>query len=522
MSESPNVETRSRGPVLPAGTTPEDVREQLLKVLASEAFHHSERLSRFLRFCVEAALTGEEAKLREHQIGIFVFDRPESFDPRIDSIVRVEARRLRSKLDRYFETEGRGDRVLIQFRKGSYVPTFRLHPGAVKPQAPAPPQPRTWTGVAVLPFRPAGSGPDAEFFADGLTQEVITALAGIENVRVIARTSSFQYREAGIDVCRIGEELKVDAVIEGAVSREGDRNRVAARLAGVAEGVYLWAGSFERDARDLFRVQEELALKIAEAVREHLPKRPAVRTAAGSAHPEAACSYLKGRYCLAGQNAEEIAKALDYFSQAVSLDGGLAAAHAGIAVCHAMLAYHGFADPRECRPRAHEAAARARALDAKSPEILVAASACSLLLNWDWPAAEDAILKSLGADAGYAPAHLWYGVLLACRGEVSEAVAELQQAYRSDPAGVARSGLLGRVLHLRGDRAGALRHYREAVNLDPQAFPPHEGMGWVYLETGDFDSALEEFEKARAMAGTGSILLGAVGCCHAKIGRAHV
>jgi serine/threonine-protein kinase len=373
--------------------------------------------------------------------------------------------------------------------------------------------------VAVLPFRPSGGGSDSVSFADGLTQEVITALAGIENVRVIARTSSSQYRDPGLDVCRIGEELKVDAIVEGAVSRAGDRQRVTVRLAGVAEGVYLWAGTFERDARDVFRVQEDLAMKIAEAAREHLPKRPAEQIGAGTAHPEAACAYLKGRHCLAGQNAGDVAKALEYFSQAVALDARMAAAHAGIAACHAMLACHGFADPRECRPRANEAAARARALDARSPEILAVSAVCSLLLNWDWAAAEDAILRALRAGPGCAPAHQWYGVWLACRGDFSEAAAELHQAYRADPAGVARSGLLGRVLHHRGDRAGALRHYLEAVKLDPRAFPAHEGLGWVYLDTGDTGRAMEEFEQARALSGSGAILLGAIGCCHAVAGR---
>ncbi len=503
---------------VPVGVAPRDAREQLERILASDGLRNSARLSRFLRFCVESALAGEESKLREHQLGIHVFDRPQSFDPRIDSIVRVEARRLRNKLNRYYDSEGRADPVLIQFRKGSYVPMFLRRGAAEGPRTAVPAAHHSWTGVAVLPFRPVG-GAEAGFFADGLTQEVITALTGLENVRVVARTSSFQYRGAEVDVCRIGEELKADAVIDGAVTREGDRFRITVRLAGIAEGIYLWAGAFERDARDLLRVQEELALKIAGSAAEYLQKRGVAAAGELPANPEAVCSYRKGVYCLAGRSEPALSRALECFSAAASQDRTMARAQAGAAMSHALLAYHGFAGPAERRPLAAEALALAQASGAPAPEVETAAGVLALLFEWDWDAAEASLRRAAAAEPGCVAAREWLGVLLACRGRFDHAAAELTAAYRLDPAAVAKGGMLGRVLHLRGDQAGALRLHREATGLDPHAYPPHAGLGWAHLESGCFAEAEDEFRAARALSGSPAILGGAIGHCLARAGR---
>ncbi|MCX6624961.1 MAG: hypothetical protein NTY38_28655 [Acidobacteria bacterium] len=273
MTDIPAPETDPNAPQLPPEISAAIVRAQLERVLASEFFSHSDRLSRFLRFAVEQVLLGHENKLKEYLIGVEVFDRQESFDPRIDSIVRVEARRLRTKLDQFYEADGRDDVIEIQFKKGRYVPNFRNRkgePGGRFSEALPIPSERDWRAIAVLPFASLSEDPANELFSDGLTQEILARLTGIPGLRVAARTSSFQYRERYPDIRRIGEELRVDLLLTGSVRREGGRARVTAHLIHVAEGYYVWSESHDCEIRDVFAAQEEISGKVLAAVRAKL------------------------------------------------------------------------------------------------------------------------------------------------------------------------------------------------------------------------------------------------------------
>jgi TolB-like protein len=242
-----------------SGLTPEAIHAELDRVLSSATFIRSKRLGRFLRFTVEQCLDGHQNALKEYLVGVEVFNKLETFDPRIDSIVRVEARRLRSKLERYYQTEGRDDQVVIQFRKGSYVPMiltreqYQAH-GYLDGAA------HTRSGkrsIAVSRFSNLGVEPSYSFFCSGITEDIVSALTKLPDFRIVARHAGVQG----------GDEVKSDFILEGSVRKQGDRLRIAAQLIDTATSVYVWSETYERDLSDAFAVQDEISRSIVSSLR---------------------------------------------------------------------------------------------------------------------------------------------------------------------------------------------------------------------------------------------------------------
>lgn len=243
--------------VTTGGIARTSVTSQLEKILASSTFVRSKRLGRFLRFAVEQCLEGRQSALKEYLVGVEVFNKLETFDPRIDSIVRVEARRLRSKLERYYQTEGREDGVVIQFRKGSYVPLLLTREqlksmgfgedfgfrGGTKT-------------VAVGKLTSLGLEDSYTYFCSGLAEDLISALTKVPGLRVVARPPG------GAD------ELRADFVLEGSVRRQGERLRIAMQLIDTVNNLYLWSETYERDMSDAFAVQDEISRAIVFALRK--------------------------------------------------------------------------------------------------------------------------------------------------------------------------------------------------------------------------------------------------------------
>lgn len=229
----------------------------LEKVLTSATFIRSKRLGRFLRFTVEQCLDGRQNCLKEYLVGVEVFNKLESFDPRIDSIVRVEARRLRSKLERYYQTEGREDNVIIQFRKGSYVPMLltrdQLKSMGLSEDFGA----RTGAkSIAIARFQNLGIDPAYAYFCTGLTDDLISALTKVPAFRVVARMGGSS------------DEIKADYALEGSVRKQGERLRIAAQLIDTANSMYIWSETYERDLNDAFAVQDEISRAIVAALRK--------------------------------------------------------------------------------------------------------------------------------------------------------------------------------------------------------------------------------------------------------------
>jgi adenylate cyclase len=241
------------------GLTNEAIHAELARILSSATFIRSKRLGRFLRFTVEQCLEGRQNSLKEYLVGVEVFNKLETFDPRIDSIVRVEARRLRSKLERYYQTEGREDQVVVQFRKGSYVPMIMTREqyqasGYVDGSA------RGRSGkksITVSRFTNLGIDPAYSFFCSGITEDIVSALTKIPEFRVVARHPGLHG----------GEDVKSDYILEGSVRKQGERLRISAQLIDTATSVYVWSETYERDLSDAFAVQDEISLAIVGSLR---------------------------------------------------------------------------------------------------------------------------------------------------------------------------------------------------------------------------------------------------------------
>jgi TolB-like protein len=243
--------------VVSGGFSSSAVSSELDKILSSSTFIRSKRLGRFLRFTVEQCLEGRQGALKEYLVGVEVFNKLETFDPRIDSIVRVEARRLRSKLEKYYQTEGRDDNIIIHFRKGSYVPQIMsreqlnalgyLEGAGIK------------TGrksIAISRFSNLGVDPEHSHFCSGLTEDVISALTKVPTLRVMARASAN------------GDDLKSDYILEGSVRKQNDRLRISAQLIDTTSSMYIWSETYERDVADAFAVQDEISKSIVNALRK--------------------------------------------------------------------------------------------------------------------------------------------------------------------------------------------------------------------------------------------------------------
>jgi TolB-like protein len=271
-------EAGSLGGAPAAIPTADAVHQQLHRIVKSRIFARSKELCRFLQFAVEQKLRNRSVRLKEYLIGVTVFDRGETFNPGTDPIVRVQARRLRSKLSLYYETEGRADFVLIELPCGGYVPVFRSRT-ATAPQTARVSIPtngvlaETRRSVVVLPFM--NIGPDEnERFSDGLTEELIHVLSRETSLRVMSRTSAFCFKGRSDDIRSIGERLGVDALVEGSVRSEGNRLRVSAGLIDVADGGLLWSEVYERSTDQVFAVQENISEQIAKRIADHLKGKP--------------------------------------------------------------------------------------------------------------------------------------------------------------------------------------------------------------------------------------------------------
>lgn len=257
--------------------TRQSIEGQLEKILGSSVFRRCARMARFLRMIVEKALAGEAAELKEYSIGVEVYEKEIGFDPRVDSIVRVEARRLRRKLGEYYKAEGEFDPILISIKEGSYIPVFRERletPDLERSGLEINLLSRVQT-LAVLPFSSFASERDVRSICHALTEELISAFARTLKVRVVPYRSVCRFRGIASDVRQIGSELNVAAVVEGRIRRAGARLRVTVSLINVADGLTSWSQVYEPMAKRVALLQGELSEDIVRDVSSHFTGAPA-------------------------------------------------------------------------------------------------------------------------------------------------------------------------------------------------------------------------------------------------------
>ena len=365
--------------------------------------------------------------------------------------------------------------------------------------------------LAVLPLENLSGDASQNYFADGMTDELITDLAQISALRVISRTSVMVYKAARKPLPQIARELNVDAVVEGTVLRSGDQVRITAQLIEAATDKHLWSQSYEGELRDTLALQNRVASAIADQIRINLtPREQAALKNAKVVNPEAYESYLKGRYFWNKRTADGLKAALAYFNQAIEEDPKYAQAYSGLADTYALLGDWGYAvlAPSQAYPKAKAAAIKALELDNTLGEAHTSLAFVFDVYDWDWKSAEREFRRAIELNPGYATAHHWYAWHLSEMGRSSEAMVEMRKAENLDPLSLIISADMAElflVAHLNDD---AIKQSRRTADMDSNFAVAHYELGQAFVQEHRYNEGIAEFRKAVDLSGGSSIPFG--------------
>ena len=371
--------------------------------------------------------------------------------------------------------------------------------------------------LAVLPLESLSSDPSQEYFADGMTDELITDLSQISALSVVSRTSVMPYKRARKPLPQVARELNVDAVVEGTVLRSGDRVRITAQLIQVSADKHIWSQSYEGDLRDTLALQNKVARAIADQIRISLtPQEQAALKNVKAVNPEAYVSNLKGRYFWNKRTADGLKTAVAYFDQAIENDPTYARAYAGLADSYALMGdwQYGVLTPKEALPRAEAAAIKALELDSTLGEAHTSLAFTLDGFDWDWGSAEREFKRALELNPGYATAHHWYAWHLALVGRNAEAIAEMKRAQNLDPLSLIISADLAELLVIAHSYDESIEQSRKTIEMDPNFALAHNQLAQAYIQKEMYSEAISELEKAVRLSGGSPI-------CTANLARAY-
>jgi TolB-like protein/DNA-binding winged helix-turn-helix (wHTH) protein/Flp pilus assembly protein TadD len=376
--------------------------------------------------------------------------------------------------------------------------------------------------LAVLPLESLSNDASQDYFADGMTDELISDLGQISALRVISRTSVMAYKHARKPLPQIARELNVDAVVEGTVLRSGDRVRITAQLIEASSDKHLWSESYEGELRDTLALQNQVARAIADQIRINLnPQEQAALKTAKVVNPEAYESYLKGRYFWNKRTADGLKGALAYFHQAIEEDPKYAQAYSGLADTYALLGDWQYAvmTPKEALPKAKAAAIKALELDSALGEAHNSLAFCLDGFDWDFDAAGREFRRAVELNPSYATAHHWYSWHLALVGNYDEAIVEMRKAENLDPLSLIINADLAELLVLAHAYDESIRQSRKTIEMDPNFAFAHNQLGQAYLEKQMLDDAVAELEKAAQLSGGSPTVIANLARAYAASGK---
>ncbi|HLQ07189.1 MAG TPA: adenylate/guanylate cyclase domain-containing protein [Nitrososphaerales archaeon] len=373
--------------------------------------------------------------------------------------------------------------------------------------------------IAILPFTNISMDISDEYFADGMTEELISSVSRTQGLRVIARTSVMRYKGAKKTIAEIGRELNVGSVLEGSVRKAGDKVRVTVQLVDTANEEPRWSREYDRELRDIFAIQSDVAHKVAEALRVHVLGTSAGGGGRPTSNTDAYVDYLRGRQAWNRRNEEGLKQAIDFFEKALTADKNYAMAYTGLADSYATLALLELVEPNEAYPSAKMAVSRALSLNPQLAEAHTSLGLIRFQYDWDWEGAEDEFREAIKLNPGYAPAHHYFADYLKAMGRFDEALSEISKAQELDPLNLAINAGVGHVLYLSRQYDKAIDQYRKTVDLDPSFMLTHVWFGRPYLEKGMFAEAISELETGVRLSGEGTLALGMLGHGLASAGR---
>lgn len=528
-----------------------EIEAQRDRILASSIFTSSPRMQQFLDHIVKEFLANRAAQLNETAIAIDVFKRDETFDSRLDSVVRVEAGRLRTKLREYYAEIGSGDPVRIEIPKGGYAPIFSLNQSQViTTPIDRPKRIGSWAlglslvaaaavmiflqlrtqhaaiefgepgiqSVAVLPLRDWSSSPQ-DYFSESMTDVLITKLAEKSGLRVTALGSVLPYKDSELSPSEIASRLGVNNLIEGGVLRESGNVRITANFIDVANGENVWSGTYTRPMTDVLALQDEIATEIATNLGVKI--MPGAEPEHSPVEPLAYEAFLKGTYWRNRLTENGFNRGIIYFQEAIALQPDYAQAYAGLAACHCQLGGHGIEVvlPDVAMSQARYLAKRALELDGSLAEPNAVLGIISFKYEWDPEKAERHLLKAIERNPSLFEAYLWRSQIAEAIGEQEFAMEQARLATTINPLSLSANMNLGWQLFQAGDLLEAELEFRDLIDFDPNFWGGHWGLGHVLREHENYDEAIMEFERAVELGGGHTLALAALGYTYAKAGR---
>jgi TolB-like protein/Tfp pilus assembly protein PilF len=376
----------------------------------------------------------------------------------------------------------------------------------------------TGTSIVVLPFADHSPARDQEYFADGVTEELMLRLAGMPGLQVVGRTSSFAFKNKPLDTQEIAERLKVNAILSGSVRRVQDQLRITAQLVDARTGFELWSESYQRTVADAFDIQEDIAGAIAMRLRGELADSVATSRQALPDDPEAYNLYLRGRFEWHKRTEAGMRNAVTYLAQAVQRAPNHARAHAGLGDAYAVLGFYDYLPPGEAFPQAKAAALRALEVDPTLAEAHNTLGYVALYYEWRWQDAEREFLRSIELNPRYSTAHQWYANFLTAMGRFDEAVREMRLAQDIDPLSLIANAALGWVWYYAGDYERAVAQLDRTLELNRDFELAHLWRGLALQELRRFPEARQSLERAVQLSGGSAISTALLAQMHARAG----
>lgn len=374
--------------------------------------------------------------------------------------------------------------------------------------------PKTKFRLAVLPFKNISNNPQDEYFADGMTEELISSISKIGGLNVIARTSTMKYKQTSKDISQIGKELMVGTVLEGSVRKIDNKARITVQLIDAANQENLWSMDYDRELSDIFTIQSEIATSIAKELKVRLvqSEREQLDKSLTNSVP-AYQEYLIGKHDLNQRTSGSIQSALGHFEKSVEEDPKFALPYTQIAYCYTLIGVAGYGNlPRPLvESKAKAAVMKALELDSTLAEGHAALGYMKFRIDWDWEGAEQELKRAIELKPGYATAHEWYALLLGIRVKLDPALREMQTALELDPLSPSVNNGVSRIYHFRNENKLAIEQAKKTLQLEPGYAEGHFAAGMSYFRLKDYKKSEEELKEAIKLSGRRPVMLGMLG-----------
>jgi TolB-like protein/Tfp pilus assembly protein PilF len=374
--------------------------------------------------------------------------------------------------------------------------------------------------IAVLPLSSISPDPNDEYFADGMTEELISTVSKIGQLRTISRTSAMRYKGTKVTLKEIANELNVDAILEGSVRKAGSRLRINVQLIDVKQDEHLWSQSYDRELQDVFAIQSDIANKVADALHVHLlvQEKQSIENKATS-NIESYTLYLKGLHSRGKRTEEGYTLAIKYFEEAIKKDPGFALAYAGMADCYERMGEDGMLPPKDSFPRAREYALKSIQLDNSLAEAHATLGAVLEEYYFDIAAAEDEFRLALGLNPNYGMVCHSYGAHLACVGRLDEAIAEIGRAQELNPLALEVHDCAAVIFNCANQFDKSVDACDKMFSIDENYLPAYQDLAEAYLEESRFDEAIQVLQKAITISKGASTAKARLGYAYARAGR---